>query len=106
MSYTRKDLILLHKYKDEKYKQALVDRVVTYAKTEALKIAMSGETSMRITTSWAGGRAEMTELAKEEDSIRKLLSDIFSDARIEVITNCVSFVIYDHCEIIVKIDWS
>jgi hypothetical protein len=106
MSYSRKDLILLQKYKDEKYKQALVDRVVTYAKTEVLKSAMSGETTMRITTSWAGGRAEMTELAKEEESIRKSLGDIFFDAKIEVITNSVSFVIYDHCEIIVKIDWS
>jgi hypothetical protein len=106
MPYSRKDLILLHKYKDEKYKQALVDRVVTYAKTEVLKVAMSGETAMRITTSWAGSRVEMLDLAKEEDSIRKLLAEIFFDAKVEVITNCVSFVIYDHCEIIVKIDWS
>ena len=39
MSYTRKDLILLHKYKDESYKKALVDRVVTSAKTEVLRVA-------------------------------------------------------------------
>jgi len=106
MSYSRKDLILLHKYKDEKYKQGLVDRIVSYAKTEALKVAMAGETIVRITTPWASSRVEMADLTKEEDLIRTQLIQIFHDAKIEVLKNSISFILYEYWELIVKIDWS
>ena len=106
MSYSRKDLLLLHKYKDEKYKQGLVDRIVSYAKTEALKVAMAGETIIRITTPWASSRTEMAELTNEEDLIRTQLTQIFHDAKIEVLKNSISFIIYEYWELIVKIDWS
>jgi len=106
MSYTRKDLILLHKYKDESYKKALVDRVVTYAKTEVLRVAMLGDTIARISAGWASTKAEMESLKKEESLILEELKTVFKDARIEIITNCVSFIVYEFWEIVVKVDWS
>ena len=106
MSYSRKDLILLYKYKDESYKKALVDRVVSYAKTEVLKIAMGGDTIVRISTSWASTKAEVEELKKEEDVIHQQLKTIFQDAKVDIMTNCVSFIIYEFWEIVVKVDWS
>ena len=77
MSYTRKDLILLHKYKDESYKKALVDRVVTYAKTEVLRVAMLGDTIARISAGWASTKAEMESLKKEESLILEELKTVF-----------------------------
>ena len=106
MSYTRKDLILLHKYKDESYKKALVDRIVTYMKTEVLRVAMRGDTIARISAEWASTKAELDTLKKEEELVRTHLSQIFHDAKVEIVTNCVSFIIYEFWEIVVKVDWS
>lgn len=106
MSYTRKDLILLHKYKDESYKKALVDRIMSSAKTEVLRVAMMGDTIARISASWASTKAEMDTLKKEQELVHQQLKEIFKDSKIDIATNCVSFIIYEFWEIVVKVDWS
>ena len=106
MSYTRKDLILLHKYKDESYKKALVDRVVTSAKAEVLRVAMLGDTIARISATWAATKDEMESLKKEETLVLEQLKAIFNDARVDSTTNCVSFIVYEFWEIVVKVDWT
>jgi hypothetical protein len=106
MSYTRKDLILLHKYKDESYKKALVDRVVSSAKTEVLRVAMMGDTIARISATWASTKDEMESLKKEEALVLEQVNAVFKDARVDIMTNCVSFIVYEFWEIVVKVDWS
>ena len=106
MSYTRKDLILLHKYKDESYKKALVDRIVTYAKTEVLRVAMLGDTIARISATWASTKSELEGLKKEEGIVLEQLKELFKDSKIDITTNCVSFIVYEFWEIVVKVDWS
>jgi hypothetical protein len=106
MSYTRKDLILLHKYKDEFYRKALVDRIVSSAKTEVLRVSMMGDTIARISASWAFTKEELESLKKEQDLVHQQLKDIFKDSKIDITTNCVSFIIYEFWEIVVKVDWS
>ena len=105
MGFTRKDLILLQKYKDENYKRALVDSVVSLAKHQVFRSAMSGETMARIGLQWAANRKESEELQKEEQQVRDQLKESFPDSRIEVDTNIVSFIIYEFVEIVVKVNW-
>lgn len=105
MGFTRKDLILLQKYKDENYKRALVDSVVSLAKHQVFRAAMGGETMARIGLQWAANRKEAEDLQKEEQQIREFLKESFPDSRIEVDTNIVSFIIYEFVEIIVKVNW-
>jgi hypothetical protein len=105
MGFTRKDLILLQKYKDENYKRALVDSVVSLAKHQVFRSAMAGETMARIGLQWAATRKESEELQKEEQQVRDQLKEAFPDSKIEVDTNVVSFIIYEFVEIIVKVNW-
>jgi len=44
MSFSRKDLILLQKYKDDNYRKALIEHVVSLVKYEVFRSAMRGET--------------------------------------------------------------
>ena len=105
MGFTRKDLILLQKYKDENYKRALVDSVVSLAKHQIFRSAMGGETMARVGMQWASTRKESEELQKEEQQVRDLLKESFPDSRVEVDTNIVSFIIYEFVEIVVKVNW-
>lgn len=105
MSFTRKDLILLQKYKDENYKRGLVDSVVSLTKHQVFRTAMSGETMARINLSWAANRKEMEELQKEEQKVRDLVKEAFPDSKIDVQTNHVNFVIYEFVEIVVIVNW-
>ena len=105
MGFTRKDLILLQKYKDENYKRALVDSVVSLAKHQVFRSAMGGETMARVGMQWASTRKESEELQKEEQQVRDLLKEAFPDSRVEVDTNIVSFIIYEFVEIVVKVNW-
>ena len=104
--YSRKDLILLYKYKDDSYKKALVDRIVCQAKAEVFKAAMQGDTIARISSAWANSKEEVEDLKKEKDAILEQLSTIFKDAIIDIETNLISFVIYQFWEIVVKVNWS
>lgn len=106
MGFTRKDLILLQKYKDENYKRALVDSVVSLAKHQVFRSAMSGEVTARVSLQWASNRKESEELQKEEQQVRDQLKETFPDSKVEVDTNIVSFIIYEFIEIIVKVNWS
>jgi hypothetical protein len=104
--YSRKDLILLHKYKDESYKRALVERVVSLTKSEVFKAAMKGETLARISSEWASSQEQLASLQKEEQVVRDQLHTAFPDAKIEVDINSISFFFFSFWEIVVKVNWS
>ena len=55
MTFSRKDLILLHKYKDDNYRKALIEHVVSLVKYEVFRSAMRGETIVRVSclASWS-----------------------------------------------------
>ena len=105
MSFTRKDLILLHKYKDENYKRALVESVLSLARHQVFRTAMSGDTMARISLHWASSKEELADLKKEEAQVRELLQQSFPDSKIEIETNNISFIIYQFWEIVVKVNW-
>jgi hypothetical protein len=106
MSFSRKDLILLQKYKDDKYKLALIDSVVSLTKHQVFRTAMQGDTLARISLAWANSQQELADLQKEESAVRQLIQSAFSDARVDIQTNHISFVIYEFWEIVVKVYWS
>ena len=104
--YSRKDLILLQKYKDESYRKALVERVVSQAKAEVFRTAMNGDTLARVSSAWANSSEELALLKKEEQLVRDTLYAFFPDSKIDIEINVVSFIIYSFWEIVVKINWS
>ena len=104
--YSRKELILLQKYKDESYRKALVERIVSQAKAEVFRAAMAGETLARVSSSWASSSEELATLKKEEQVVRDSLNSFFPDSKIELEINVVSFIVYSFWEIVVKVNWS
>ena len=104
--YSRKDLILLHKYKDESYKKALVERIVSQSKSEVFRMAMNGDTLARVSSSWASSKEELANLKKEEQLIRDSLNTFFPDSKVDIELNHISFIIYEFWEIVVKVNWS
>jgi hypothetical protein len=105
MSYTRKDLILLQKYKDDAYKRALVDRVVSQVKAQTLLSATQGETALRIAISWASGKQEAEELQAQEAAIREQLKGIFTDVKVEVEVNSLNMILFEFWELVIKLNW-
>ena len=105
MGFTRKDLILLQKYKDENYKRALVDSVVSLAKHQVFRSAMGGETMARVGMQWASTRKESEELQKEEQQVRDILKGEFPDSKVEVEVIFTSMIFYETVEIVVKVNW-
>jgi hypothetical protein len=103
--FTRKDLILLHKYKDESYKKALVESVTSLARHQVFRAAMNGETIARISLQWASSKEELEDLKKEETQVRDLLSESFKDSKIDVEINNISFIFYQFWEIAVRVNW-
>ena len=104
-SYTRKDLILLQKYKDEAYKKALVDKVISTTRQAVLTAAMKGETICRVQTSWCSNKEEAEALQAQEQTIRETLKSIFPDSKVTVETSTVSFIVYEFWEIIITVAW-
>lgn len=103
--FTRKDLILLHKYKDENYKKALVESVISLARHQVFRSAMNGETIARISMKWASSKEELEDLKKEETQVRDLLFESFKDSKIDVEINNISFIFYQFWEIVVRVTW-
>lgn len=106
MIFSRKDLILLHKYKDDNYKRALIDSVVSITKHQVFRTAMQGDTMARTSLAWASSQKELADLQKEESAVRQLIGEAFSDAKIDIQINHISLIIYEFWEIVVKVDWS
>jgi len=106
MQFSRKDLILLQKYKDDNYKRALVEHTVSLVKYEVFRLAMKGETMARISCNWATTQAELETLAKEEQQVREQVKEVFKDSIVEVETTMISLVFYQFWEIIIKVNWS
>jgi hypothetical protein len=105
MSFSRKDLILLHKYKDENFKKALVEYTVGLVKHEVFRLAMKGETMARVACDWAHTQAELDGLAKEEQQVRELVKEAFKDSVVQVDTTKVSLIFYQFWEIVVTVNW-
>jgi transcriptional/translational regulatory protein YebC/TACO1 len=105
MTYTRKDLILLQKYKDENYKKALVDQIVSQAKAQTLQSAIQGETAIRIAVKWASSKQEAEELQAQEALIREALKSMFPDVKVEVDVNSLSFILFEFWELVIKLNW-
>lgn len=103
--YTRKDLILLQKYKDENYKKALVDQIVCQTKATVLQSAAAGETAIRIAIRWASSKQEAEELQSQEAAIRQQLKETFTDLKVEVEVNSLSFILFEFWELVVKLNW-
>ncbi len=103
--YTRKDLILLQKYKDDAYKRALVDKVISNVRLAVLTAAMKGETICRVQSSWCSTKEEAEALQSQEQQIRESLKTIFPDSRVTVETSTVSFIVYEFWEIIITVSW-
>jgi hypothetical protein len=105
MNYTRKDLILLQKYKDENYKRALVDSVVSQVKHQVFQTAMNGDTVIRLSIRWASNQQEAEELQAQEALIRESLTTIFPDSKIEVETHSLHMILFEFWELVVKVNW-
>lgn len=105
MSYTRKDLILLQKYKDENYKRALVDKIVSQVKSQVFQSAMNGDTVIRVSVNWASNKQEAEELQSQEALIRDSLKTIFPDSKIEVETNSLNMILFEFWELVLKVNW-
>ena len=103
--YSRKDLILLQKYKDESYKRALVDRIVSQTKFHVLQAAMGGETAIRLAISWASGKQEAEELQAQEAAIRGSLKELFPDSKVEVDVNSLNMILFEFWELVIKVSW-
>ena len=106
MHFSRKDLILLHKYKDDTYKQALVEHTVSLVKHEVFRLAMKGETMARISCNWASSQSELEGLVKEEQQVREQVKEVFKDSAVEVETTMISLLFYQFWEIVIKVNWS
>jgi hypothetical protein len=105
MTYTRKDLILLQKYKDENYKKALVDQIVSQTKAQTLQSAVQGETAIRIAVRWASSKQEAEELQVQEVLIREALKAMFPDVKVEVDVNSLSLIFFEFWELVIKLNW-
>ena len=102
--YSRKDLLLLQKYKDENFKKALVDGIICQTKSVALFSAMKGETAVRVVCPWAT-TDQAEEFAKEQAEILEKLKEIFKDSTVVLEVNRISFIIYEFCELVVRVTW-
>jgi hypothetical protein len=103
--YSRKDLILLQKYKDEAYKRALVDRIISQTRAQVLQAATGGETAIRLAINWASGKQEAEELQAQEAAIRAQLKEIFPDSRVEVDVNSLNMIFFEFWELVIKVSW-
>jgi len=103
--YTRKDLLLLQKYKDENFKKALVDGIICQVKSATVFAAMNGETAIRSVCPWASTAEQAEELEKEKKEILERLKEIFPDSLVIVESNRISFIIYDFWELVVRVSW-
>jgi len=104
--FTRKDLILLQKYKDDNYKNALTDSIISLAKYQIFRSAMAGDTMARVSMNWASNKIELGDLQKQEQIVRDNLKEIFRDSKIEVETNHINLLFYEFWEIVVKANWN
>jgi hypothetical protein len=105
MNFSRKDLILLQKYKDDNYKRALVEHIVSLAKYEVFRLAIKGETMARISNTWASTEQELQDLRKEEQQVIEQVKAVFPDSTVEMETNKISLFFYEFWEIVVKVNW-
>jgi hypothetical protein len=105
-SYERKDLLLLQKYKDENFKKALVDGILSLTKAQVILASMKGETSIRVQAPWAESKAQAEEYQKEEQLIREGLEAIFPGSKIMVDANHINLLVYEFWELIVVISWT
>ena len=103
--YSRKDLILLQKYKDENYKRALVDKIVSQTKTQVFQAAMGGETITRLSVSWASSKKEAEELQAQESMIREQIKEIFKDSKVDVDLNSLNMILFEFWELVIKVNW-
>jgi hypothetical protein len=103
--YSRKDLILLQKYKDENYKKALVDQIICQTKSTVLQSAAAGETAIRIALKWASTKEEAQDLQAQEAQIRELLKSIFPDVKVEVDVNSLNLLFFEFWELVLKLNW-
>jgi hypothetical protein len=105
MSFSRKDLILLQKYKDDNYKRALAEHIISLVKYEVIRTAMSGETVVRVSSFWASTKEELEGLEKEVKIVRDQLKEVFDDSLIEIETNRINLIFYEFYEIVIKVTW-
>lgn len=105
-SFSRKDLILLQKYKDDNYKRALVDSIVSLTKHTVYQAAKDGQTMSRSSMNWAYSKSELAELQAHEQKVRDLLKVAFCDAKIEVDTTHINLIFYEFWELTVKVAWA
>ena len=105
MSYTCKDLILLQKYKDENWRNALVEMTVSRAKWTVFAASMLGETSARISCHWASNREEYESLQKKEQQVRELLKETFRDAIVSVESTHMNFFITEYWDLVIVVRW-
>ena len=105
MTYSRKDLILLQKYKDENYKRALVDQIVSHIKAQVLQAAAAGETAIRHAVRWASSKEEAEELQAQEALIREGIKSTFPDVKVEVDVNSLNLLIFEFWELVIKLNW-
>jgi hypothetical protein len=105
MPYTRKDLILLQKYKDENFKRALVDQIVSQIKAQTLQAAAAGETAIRLAVKWASSKQEAEELQAQEALIREGIKATFTDVKVEVDVNSLNLFLFEFWELVIKLNW-
>lgn len=105
MSFSRKDLILLHKYKDDSYRKALIEHVVSLVKYEVFRSAMRGETVVRVSCTWANTKEEVEALTKEEAAVKEQIQATFKDSVVEIQTGPVSLIFYSFWEIVINVNW-
>ena len=104
--FSRKDLILLQKYKDDNYRRALVDSIVCLTKHSVYQAAKDGQTMSRSSINWAYNKLEVADLQKEEQRVREILKESFKDAKIDVDTTHINLIFYEFWEITVKVNWA
>jgi hypothetical protein len=105
MSFSRKDLILLHKYKDDSYRKALVEYVVSLVKYEVFRSAMRGETVVRVCCTWANTKEEVESLAKEESTVKEQIQSTFKDSVVDIQIGIISLIFYSFWEIVINVNW-
>jgi hypothetical protein len=104
--YTCKDLILLQKYKDDKYRSAMVDLIISRTKAAVIGAAIQGETVARSSINWALTQKEADEMASKETEVRQLLKEIFKDGSVQVDVVHMNYFITEYWELVVRVAWA
>ena len=104
--YTCKDLILLQKYKDDKYRSAMVDLIVSRTKAAVIGAAIQGETVARASINWALTQKEADDMASKETEVRQILKETFKDGSVQVDVVHMNYFITEYWELVVRVAWA